>query len=222
MKFYKCVTDAVKEDNYKKGVNRLDTESGYYKVSKRLNILSSIWLMVFQFGLIFGGTTSLLIYTKNAPNLDMPLYITTCISFVLLPVTIFFIKKKWHIHALALNLAVVFAQLTRLYRNDTETTNEFLNNGYLNNPKFWMYFVPGILICLFTLIICLIGIKTRLHFRKDYKEAVEKMFTAYTEEHPGISDVEWTEHLEELDAEIEANENAKAQAEKQNKKEDKK
>ncbi len=225
MKFYKCVTAVAEENNYKKGVNRLDTGSGYYRASKKLNILASIWLMVFQFGLIFGGTTSLLIYTKNAKNLDMPLYIVTCIAFAAVAVSLYLIKRRLHAAALVLSLAAVFAQLTRIHRNDMETVNEFLNKGYINSSRFWMYFVPGILVCLFTLIICLIGIKTRLHFRKDYKAAMEKMFTAYTEEHPGVSDVEWTAHLEELDAAIEEKEAAQAQAEKalkQKKKEDKK
>lgn len=202
MKFYKSVVATVERENYKKGINRLDTGSGYYSASKKLNILSSIWLMVFQFGLIFANTTALLIYTKNAPNVDMPLYIATCIAFVMLPVSIFLIKKKRHVPALVLNLVAVFLQLTRIYYNDTETTNNFLNDGYLNNPKFWMYFVPGILVCLFTLIICLIGIKTYIHFRKDYKSALAKMFEAYKEENPGVSDIEWTEHLEELDKKL--------------------
>ena len=202
MKFYKSVTARVEQENYKKGVNRLDTSSGYYRASKKLNLLSTIWLMIFQFGLIFGGTTSLLIYTKNAKNLDMPLYIVTCIAFVTVALSLYLIRRKLHAVALGLNLVVVFAQLIRIYHNDTETTNEFLNNGYLNNPKFWMYFVPGILICLFTLIICLIGIKTHLHFRKDYKAVLEKMYETYRVDNPEVSDVEWTQHLEELDARL--------------------
>ena len=214
MKFYRSVTARVEQENYNKGVNRLDTESGYYKVSKRLNLLSTVWLMIFQFGLIFGGTTSLLIYTKNAKNLDMPLYIVTCIAFFAVAGSLYLIKRKLHAIALVLNLAAVFAQLTRIYRNDIETTNDFLNNGYLNNPKFWMYFVPGILICLFTLIICLIGIKTRLHFRKDYKAVLEKMYTTYREENPEVSDVEWTKHLEELDAELKEKEDSKKEEKK--------
>ncbi len=202
MKIYKSVVAELEKENYKQGVNRLDINSGYYKVSKRLNLLSTIWIMLFQFGLIFGGTTSLLIYTKNAPNVDMPLYIVTCIAFVIFPISLYLIKRNLSYIALVLNVAAVYAQLTRLYYNDIETVNEFLNNGYLNNVRFWMYFVPGFLICIFTLVICLITIKTRWHFTKDYKAVLEKMYDAYREENPAVSDIEWTEHLENLEKEF--------------------
>ena len=213
MKMYKAVLAAVEENNYKKGVTRLDTSSGYYKSSKKLNILASIWLMFFQFAIIFGNTTALLIYTKNAKNVDVALYITTCIAFLAVGASIYLIRRKLHAIALGINIAVVFAQITRIYRNDVETVNEFLNNGYINSSRFWMYIVPGILVCLFTLIICLIGIKTRVHLVKDYKAMLEKMYASYREEHPEVSDVEWTEHLEMLDAKLAEIEAAKKEKE---------
>ncbi len=202
MKIYKSVVAELEQENYRKGVNRLDTNSGYYKVSKKLNILSTIWIMLFQFGLIFGGVTSLFIYTKNAPNVDMPLFIVTCVAFVIFPLSLYLIRRRLPYIALVLNVAAVYAQLTRLYYNDIETVNEFLNNGYLNNVRFWMYFVPGFLICFFTLIICIIFIKTYLHFLKDYKAMLENMYNLYREEKPAVSDTQWAEHLEKLDRDL--------------------
>jgi hypothetical protein len=76
-----------------------------------------------------------------------------------------------------------------------------------------MYIVPGLLICLFTLIVCLIGIKTRIHRIKDYKAMLEKMYDSYREENPETSDVEWTEHLENLDRRLAEREQAKKEEE---------
>ncbi len=222
MKYYKSVTARVEQENYKKGVNRIDTESSYYSTAKKLNILSTIWLMFFQFAIIFPNTTALLIYTDNAKNVDRPLYIITWVSFMAVAASLYLIRRKFHLIALILNFVTIFAQIIRISYNDKETVQEILNNGYINSSRFWMFYVPGLLICLFTLVIFLIGLKTRIHFHKDYKSVLAKMYTTYREENSEISDIEWTKHLEELDKELEEKETAEREAAKKAKEKKKK
>ncbi len=200
MKFYKTVINKAEEINYKKGVNRIDTNSSFYTVSRLLYYIAFAWFVFFQGSYLFSNTMALLFYKRAGENVDIPLFVTSSVVFVLTVAALVFIKLKWHVAALVLNISAPLAQIITLGHNE-DVSLAFLEGGFLNNKYFWFHYVPAALIMLLTVIICIIGIKSYIHFKDDYKNAMAKMYIEYSSTHPGISDIEWQQHLEELDAE---------------------
>ncbi len=199
MKYYKSVIDKAEEINYKKGINRIDTKSGFYSTAKVLYYIAFAWFTFFQASYLFANTMALLFFEKAGENVDTPLFVTSVIVFVLTVAALVFIKLKWHIAALVLNIGAPLAQIIALNRNEFVSL-AFLEGGFLNNKYFWFHYAPAGLIMLFTLVVCIIGIKSYVYFKNDYKNAMSAMYTEYSETHAGISDIEWQQHLEELDA----------------------
>lgn len=200
MKFYKTVINKAEEINYKKGVNRIDTNSSFYTVSRLLYYIAFAWFVFFQGSYLFSNTMALLFYKRAGENVDIPLFVTSSVVFVLTVAALVFIKLKWHVAALVLNISAPLAQIITLGHNE-DVSLAFLEGGFLNNKYFWFHYVPAVLIMLLTVIICIIGIKSYIHFKDDYKNAMAKMYIEYSSTHPGISDIEWQQYLEELDAE---------------------
>ena len=91
-----------------------------------------------------------------------------------------------------------------LYRvpGEEQISLAFLDKGVLSNKFFWSHHAPIILLIIFSSIVFVIGLKTKIQLRKDYNKTLSSMFTAYSETHPTVSDAEWTAHLEELDKEL--------------------
>lgn len=208
MKFYKSVIEKVQETNYKKGITRIDTNSGYYTVSKVLYYLAFAWFMFFQISYLFSNTMAFFFFKEAAGNIHTELFVTSWIVFVLLVAGLVLIKLKFHIAAFASNLVGAVAQMVVLNTNENISL-AFLESGFLSNKFFWYHYAPAILIILFTLIICIIGVKSYIQFKNDYKKAMAAMFAAYTEVNPNVSDVEWQQHLADLDEKKEASQSLK-------------
>lgn len=207
MKFYKSVIEKAEQTNYKKGIVRLDTKSGYYTAGKTVYYIAFVWFMFFQFAYLFSNTMALLFYKKAAENIHMELYTAFWVSFVLMWAGFVFIKVKWHVAALVSNLAAAFSLITTLNTNEMVSL-AFLEGGFLNNKYFWFHYAPSGLIAILTLVIAVIGIKTYIHFRQDYKKALASMFEDYLAcNNPNASDTEWKQYLEELDAKKKETEN---------------
>ncbi len=198
MKFYKSVVKKAKEINYKKGVTRIDTNSSFYTTSKVLYYIAFAWFMFFQFGYVFANSMALLFYKKAGENVDTPLFVTSLAVLFLSIAAFVFVKIKWHILALGINTAAPLAQIISLNHNE-DVSIAFLEGGFLNNKYFWFHYAPAGLIFVFSVIICIIGIRSHLLFKDDYKKAMASMYIEYTEQHPNVSDAEWQNYLEELD-----------------------
>ena len=198
MKFYKSVVKKAEEINYKKGVTRIDTSSSFYTTSKVLYYITFAWFMFFQFAYVFANSMALLFYKKAGENVDTVLFATSLVVFVLSVAALVFIKLKWHIPALAINVAAPLAQIITLNHNE-DVSIAFLEGGFLNNKYFWFHYAPAGLIILFSLIVCIIGIRSHIFFTEDYKKAMASMYVEYTEQHPNVSDAQWQSYLEELD-----------------------
>ncbi len=199
MKFYNCVIEKLETNNYKKGVTRLDTSSGYYKTGRVLYFLSLIWFGLFHILYLFANTAAIISSPRAAENIDNALYTVSWINLIILLIGLVSTILKVHLVALPLNTLACVLQMRYLYLNEEVNTYGFLENGILNNKYFWFHFAPAILIILFSLILLIISLKTYIHFRKDYSATVSSMYDNYLETHPTVSGVEWQEYLKELD-----------------------
>lgn len=203
MKFYKSVKRRMEEDNYKRGIVRVDMTSGYYKTGKLLYFLSLIWFLVFSGLLLFAHTFFMLSHSDRInETVDMPLLITTWSVFAALVLGAVLIQLKLNIIAVPVNIAACIVQMVRLYKNENVATYGFLENGILNNKYFWFYYVPAILIIVFSLFLLYVWLNDRIHFVKDYNRTMASMLDDYKSQHPDVSDIEWQQHLAELDAKI--------------------
>ncbi|MBO5852614.1 MAG: hypothetical protein J6Q74_02260 [Clostridia bacterium] len=198
MKFYKSVLKRKDEDNYKKGIIRITTDSGIYKTTKILYYLSFAWFMLFHGLYLISNTTAFFFFERAAQNIHMELFVTSVVIFVLMVFAAICIKKNWQIPAFAATLVGGIAQIVALQSNDNITLS-FLSDGILSSKFFWYHHAPIILLIFFTLILFVIGIKIRIELMRDYTRTLTSMFTAYSEENNGASDAQWTAHLEELD-----------------------
>ncbi len=199
MKLYKSVLKKAEEINYKKGVNRLDINSDFYKVGKKVYAFAFIWFIFFQLSYIFSNTMALVFFSDGAgKNVDYPLYITFVAATVLVVAGYVFLKLKWHIPSFLITAASCLYEIVRLGRNE-DVSLAFLNHGFLSNKYFWFHYAPAGLMTLVALVLCVVGVKSYIHLRNDYKNAMSSLYAAYTEKHPEISDIEWQKHLEEED-----------------------
>lgn len=203
MKFYKSVKLRMEEDNYKRGIVRVDMTSGYYKTGKLLYFLSLIWFFVFSGLLLLAHTFFMLSHNDRIDRtVDMPLLITTWSVFAALLVGAVLIQFKLNIIAVPINVAACIVQMVRLYKNENVATYGFLENGILNNKYFWFYYAPAILIIVFSLFLLYVWLNDRINYRRDYNRTMASMLEDYKNEHPDVSTIEWQAHLEELDAKI--------------------
>ena len=202
MKLYKSVLKRKDEDNYKKGIVRITTDSGIYKTTKILYYISFAWFMLFHGLYLISNATAFFFYERASQNIHKELFITSAIVFVLMLFAIVCAKKNWQIPAFAATLVGGIAQITALQSNDNITLS-FLSDGILSSKFFWYHHAPIILLILFTLILFIIGLKINLELKRDYNRTLTSMFTAYSEENKGASDAQWTAHLEELDRRLE-------------------
>lgn len=202
MKYYKSVLNKVQETNYKKGVVRIDTDSGIYRTSKILYYIAFAWFALFHGLYILSNSTAYFFYEAAAKNIHTELFVTSIIVLVFMIAALVFIKKNWQIPAFALSLVAGVAQITVLGSNENISL-AFLDKGVLGNKFFWFHHAPIILLILFSLVVFIIGIKTKIQLKKDYNRAISSMFANYSETHPAVSDTEWTAHLEELDRALE-------------------
>jgi len=122
-------------------------------------------------------------------------------SVLLMIVGLICLKKNLQIPAFAFTLVAGIAQIITLNSNDNISL-AFLDKGVLSNKFFWYHHAPIILLIVFSLIVFVIGVKSKIQLRKDYNRTLSSMFSAYSEAHPTVSDAEWTAHLEELDKEL--------------------
>ena len=201
MKYYNSVLQKVEEINYKKGIVRIDTESSIYKTGKILYYISFAWFMLFHGLYLLSNTTAFFFYKEAAKNIHTELFITSIIVFILMIVGLICLKKNLQIPAFAFTLVAGMAQIITLNSNDNISL-AFLDKGVLSNKFFWYHHAPIILLIIFSIIVFVIGVKTKIQLRKDYNKTLSSMFTAYSETHPTVSDAEWTAHLEELDKEL--------------------
>lgn len=216
MKYYKSVLKKVEETNYKKGIVRIDTESGIYKTSRLLYYIAFAWFMLFHGLYLISNSTAFFFYEKAAQNIHTELFVSAIIVFVFMIAAVVSVARGWHIAAGSLTLIGGVAQMVSFYSNDNVAL-AFLDKGVLGNKFFWFHFAPPILLILFVLIISTIGIKSSIQLKKDYTRALASMFTKYSEDNKGASDSEWTAHLEELDRKIEEQEKAEKKENKRKK-----
>ncbi len=198
MKYFKSVLDRIEEYKYKKGVNRLDTDSGEYKTSKVFYFVFYSWFMFFQAAYIFSNTAALIFYQKAAQNVEMSLFVVSWVVFAVYIAVAVLLKLKKHIAVLILNTSAAIAQMIALYKCTDQVPNAMLE-GWFNNRYFWMHYIPAILMILIGAFICFIGFKSYFHFRKDYSAVLSLMLEEYKREHDSVSDTEWENHLKELE-----------------------
>jgi len=122
-------------------------------------------------------------------------------SFVAMVVGFLLIRFKLHFIGVPLNIAAAVTQMIMMYK-DQEVANAYLN-GFLNNKFFWFYYAPAILIILFSVLLLLFYIIDRIGFLKDYNRSMNSMLEDYKKENPAVSDIDWQQHLKELDAKME-------------------
>lgn len=200
MKEFKCVRARADETNYKKGTNRLDVNSGGYKAGKIGYNIAFAWFMVFQFAYLFGTTISY--GTRGSQNVVIPLYIGMWCTFAGVLLGFIFLKKRWHVASFSLSLVSCVAEMILFYRLTDEVPLAFLEGGFMNNRYFWFHFAPCYMLLALLAFVCFVGVKTWVHGRKDYNEAMAAMYLNYQEEHPEVSDIEWQQHLKELDEQM--------------------
>ena len=201
MKYYNSVLQKVEETNYKKGIVRVDTNSSIYKTSKILYYISFAWFMLFHGLYLLSNSTAFFFYKEAAKNIHTELFITSILVFALMISGLVCLKKNLQIPAFALTLVAGIAQIVTLNSNDNISLS-FLDKGLLSSKFFWYHHAPITLLIIFSLIVFVIGVKTKIQLRKDYNKTLSSMFAAYSETHPTVSDAEWTTHLEELDTEL--------------------
>lgn len=201
MKYYNSVLQKVEETNYKKGIVRIDTNSGIYKTSKILYYIAFAWFILFHGLYLLSNSTAFFFYKEAAQNIHTELFITSIIVFAFMIAGLVCLKKNLQIPAFALTTVAGIAQIVTLNSNDNISL-AFLDKGVLANKFFWFHHAPIGLLILFSIIVFIIGVKTKIELRKDYNRALSSMFSTYSETHPTVSDAEWTAHLEELDKEL--------------------
>lgn len=190
MKKYQKVIDRVEEYRYKKGIVRVDTSSNIYKIGKIFYILSFAWLMAFLLLYIMGVVLQMATgYEIEAIVLISPVVIAflATVALVLVCLKQYLIGMITNIFCSALNIA--------LFLGDENVVLGIIENG-IASKFIWRHFVPSVLIILFTLVVCIIGIKTGFDFRKDYKKVMNSMYIKFKEQKPIASDAEWQSYLE--------------------------
>lgn len=201
MKEYKCVRARAEEMNYKRGVNRLDVNSGGYRAGKIVYYIAFVWLNLFQVAYLFANTAAF--GTLAASKVVIPLYITFWCATAGGVAGLILLKHRLHLASFLVSLAACVGELVMLGRNDNVSL-AFLEGGFMNNKHFWFYYAPAYLLLAVLAFVCFVGVKTWIHGRNDYKEALATMYRKYQEEHSEVSDIEWQQHLRELDAKMEA------------------
>ena len=197
MKIYKLVADGVEKYRYKKGINRVDTSTGFYKIPKALYIVSFIWLAIPILLYIISCLIGMSAYPLAENAKDLLISESVCLPLIALG--FFCLMKRWNIAALVFNIAPSVALMAALYRNENVSLG-FLNDG-MGTKYFWLHFAPAILIIVFALFASLVGFKTKLDFKKDYNKVLSSMYTRFIEENPNATDEEWTAHLEKWESE---------------------
>ena len=197
MKIYKLVVDGVEKYRYKKGINRVDTSTGFYKIPKALYIVSFVWLAIPLLLYIL----SCLIGMSAYPLADnaRELLISESVCLPLVAFGFFCLMKRWNISALAFSIAPSVALMVALYRNENVSVG-FLNDG-MGTKYFWLHFAPAILLIIFVLFAGIVGLKTKFDFKKDYNNVLDSMYKRFKEENPNATDAEWTTHLEKGESE---------------------
>ena len=201
MKHYKSVLKKAAEINYKKGINTIDEDSNIYKTLKVLFILSFIWFALFQSLYLIGNITVYIGYPLSAQNVNVPLLITSAIVFPLMITALVFTKFKWQMIPFFLTLFSGIAQIIMVNKVD-DLRLQTVEHSIIATKYFWRHHAPIILMIVFALGMLIIGISRRRYLKGDYQGALNAMFAAYSAEHPGASDNDWTAYLEELDREL--------------------
>ena len=220
MKRYKCVLKKVEETNYKKGIIRTDESGGGYRAARNLYVISFIWFMIFQTLYLVSNITYYFGHPGFKHIINMPLLITAGIVFFMMIGALVAIRFKAQLITFGLTLVGGVAEMTVL-ADVEELKFQTIERSIIATKYFWFHHAPIILMIFFSLILLGIGIVRRVNLKKDYNKAIASMFAKYSEEHPDSSDAEWRAHLEELDKEIIAEEEAKKEAEKAKKAEKK-
>ena len=216
MKYYKSVLKKVDLINYKKGRTRLDEESGFYKACKVLYILSFAWFMLFHVIYLLSNLLVYAYHQNSIPNINVPLFITSCVVFVFMVAAFIFVKYKWQMFTFLLTLVGGVAQKVMVGRVDNLKL-EIIEHSIIATKYFWRHHAPIILMIIFTACMLFVGISRRRYLKSDYENALNALYNEYSKENPEASDTEWTAHLEELDRIITEEEN-KEKENKRNKK----
>lgn len=198
MKYFKFVNPRIEEYKYKKGVNRLDTQSGEYKTAKVFYFVFYAWFMLFQGAYLFSSASALISYQKAAENVVIPLFVISFVVFAAYIAVAVLLKFKKHLPVFILNTAAAITQMIALYKCTDQVPNAMLE-GWFNNRYFWMHYIPAILMVLIGAFICFVGFKSYFHFRKDYAAVLAAMLEEYKREHESVSDTQWENHLKEME-----------------------
>lgn len=198
MKYFKFVNPRIEEYKYKKGVNRLDTQSGEYKTAKAFYFVFYAWFMLFQGAYLFSNTAVFIFYHNVIEYVNIPLYITSWAVFIAYIIAAVLLKFKKHLPVFILNTAAAITQMIALYKCTDQVPNAMLE-GWFNNRYFWMHYIPAILMVLIGAFICFVGFKSYFHFKKDYAAVLATMLEKYKKEHESVSDTQWENHLKEME-----------------------
>lgn len=190
MKKYQKVVDRVEEYRYKKGIVRVDTSSGLYKTGKILYIISFAWLMAFLLLYIMGITLQM----ATGYEIETIVLISPIVIAVIAIVGLLLICFKQHLAGLIVSILYSALNIALFYRDENVLLG-IIENG-ITSKFIWRHFAPAILIIVFALVVCIIGIKTRCDFNKDYKKVMNSMYIKFKEENPIASDAEWQSYLE--------------------------
>lgn len=198
MKYFKFAKPRIEEYKYKKGVNRLDTDSSEYKAAKVFYFVFYAWFMLFQIAYLFSNTAVYIFYQNVIEYVNKPLYITSWFVFAAYIAVPILLKFKIHLPVFILNISAALAEMIVLYKCTDQVPVAMLE-GWFNNRYFWMHYIPAILMILVGTFVCFIGFKSYFHFKKDYAAVLTNMLEQYKSEHESVSDTEWENHLRELE-----------------------
>lgn len=190
MKKYQKVVDRVEEYRYKKGIVRVDTASSLYKTGKTLYIISFSWLMVFLLLYIMGITLQM----ATGYEIETIVLVSPIVIALLATAGLVLVCLKQHLIALITNILCSVFNIA-LFLGDENVLLGIIENG-ITSKFIWRHFAPAVFIIIFALVVCLIGIKTRCDFNKDYKKVMNSMYMKFKEENPIASDAEWQSYLE--------------------------
>lgn len=190
MKKYQKVVDRVEEYRYKKGIVRVDTTSSLYKTGKILYIISFSWLMAFLLLYIMGIT----LHMATGYEIETIVLVSPIVIALMATAGLVLVCLKQHFIALITNILCSVFNIA-LFLGDENVLLGIIENG-ITSKFIWRHFAPAVFIIIFALVVCLIGIKTRCDFNKDYKKVMNSMYMKFKEENPIASDAEWQSYLE--------------------------
>ena len=180
----------VEKYRYRKGIVITDEKSNIFKIFKIIYFISLIWTFVFNLYFLIGNIVSLVfseVKIKTTPA------ITILISTIFLVAGFIFLLKKLYIPG---GIATIFSLIMGIVQYYTLLLNDIQLNGGITHFFYWRHLIPTIIVLVTCLVICYIGIKTKVLLNRDYKKITEKLYVSSSDKLTDLSDEQWQDLLD--------------------------